>query len=101
MLLEVAEGIQYQSSSEEISWKITTTEYGSDPSNVSVAVYEEGNSTAVTSTVMPVNSPSVDGDVITLSPLKSLTRGKTYRVEVLFDTGGNTTECYFRVKCII
>lgn len=99
--LEVVEGIQEQSASEEITYSITTTNWGSSPSSVSAVAYEEGNTTAVTSIVFPVNSPSVNGDIITLSALKALTRGKTYRIEVKFTSGGNIFECYFRVKCKI
>jgi hypothetical protein len=96
---EVTEGIQDQSSSEEIVYSITTTNWGSDPSSVSVVAYEEGNSEPVTATVFPVNSPIIVDDVITLSPLKALTVGKTYRIEVKFTISLSVLECYFRVQC--
>jgi len=92
---EVVEGIQYQGVDEEIVYTVTTTNWGSSPTNPSVVVKQDGAD--VTSTVMPVNSPSAAGDVITLSPLKSLTAGKEYRVEVQFQTGSNVWEPYFRV----
>lgn len=93
---EVVEGILYQGVDEEISYTLTTTNWGSDPSSISVVV-KERDGTDVTTTVMPTNSPSVAGDVITLSPLKSLTKGKEYRVDVQFTAGGNVWEAYFRV----
>ncbi len=98
--LEVVEGIQEQSSTEELIYSITTTPLGSSPSSVVVVAYLEGPETDVTSTVFPTNSPSVVGDVITLSPMKALTKGNTYRVEVKFTSGSNKWEPYFRVKCV-
>lgn len=98
--LEVTEGIQYQSSTEEIIYAITTTNWGSSPSSVAAVAYQEGPETVVTTTVFPTNSPSVTDDVITLSPLKALTKGNTYRIEVKFTSGSNIFECYFRVKCV-
>jgi hypothetical protein len=97
---EVVEGLQEQTSSEEVIYSITTTNFGSSPSSVTAAAYEVGPETDVTTTVFPTNSPSVVGNVITLSPLKLLTKGKTYRIEVKFTSGSNIFECYFRVKCV-
>src|SRR4030042_941921 len=98
--IEVVEGVQEQTSTEEIIYSITTTNWVSTPASVAAVAYREGDETVVTSTVFPTNSPTVAGDVITLSPLKSLTRGYTYRIEVKFTSGGNIFECYFRVKCV-
>lgn len=85
---------------EEIAYQLTTTNWGSSPSSVSVKVYDiaGGGYTDVTSTVMPTNSPSVNGDVITLSALKLLTYGKTYRVEVKFTCSGNVFEAYCEIQ---
>ena len=101
MSLQVYEGIQEQSADEELIYTITTTNWVSTPTSPSVKVFLEPSLSDVTSTVMPTNSPSVSGDVITLSPLKLLTKGHNYRVEVKFTAGGNVWECYFRVKCVI
>ena len=93
---EVKQGVQYQGVDEEIVYTLTTTNWASNPTSPSVQV-KESDGTDVTSTVMPTNSPSVSGDVITLSPLKNLTEGKEYRVDVQFTTGSNVWEAYFRV----
>jgi hypothetical protein len=98
--IEVAEGVQEQTSSEEIIYSITSTNWGSSPTDVSVVAYQEGAETLVTTTVFPTNNPTVNGDIITLSPLKALTKVYTYRIEVKFTSGGNIFECYFRVKCV-
>ncbi len=99
--LEVSEGQLEQSADEEIIYTLTTTPWGSSPTNVAVTAYDESRRTLVTATVFPANSPSVNGDVITLSPLKSLVKGHIYRVEVKFSSGGNIYEPYFKVKCVI
>ena len=101
MVLQVAEGLHEQSADEELIYKITTTNWGITPTSPSVKVYDEDPFVDVTSTTMPVNSPSVSGDVITLSPLKLLTKNHTYRIEIKFTAGGNVWECYLRVSCVI
>lgn len=95
---EVAEGIQYQGEDESIAYTVDVSAIGSSPSSVSVVVKDVTNGTVVTATVMPTNVPSVDGDVITLSPLKSLTAGVLYRVEVKYTLSGNVLENYFIVQ---
>jgi hypothetical protein len=96
-LREVLEGQQLQGENEKIAYRITTTPWGSSPSNVAVVVKDVLDSYRdVTSTVMP-GSPTVSGDVITLPKLIGLTDGRIYRVEVKFDSAGTTFECYFDV----
>ena len=98
-ILEVVEGMQYQTSDEEMVYTITTTNVASSPSSPAVVAYDEGNETAVTTTVFPTNTPSAATDTITLSPLKSLTKGHVYRIEVKFTVGSSIYERYFRVTC--
>ena len=99
---EVKEGTQYQGADEELAYQITTTNWGSSPSSTAVKAYDENNADDdVTSTVFPTNSPSESGDVITLSPLKSMTIGHSYRIEVKFTDGdSNIWELFFIVKCV-
>ena len=97
--LEIAEGIQYQSATEIIPYSITTTNWVSSPTSPVCAVYDETDETDVTTTVMPTNNPTAALDVISLSPLKLLTKGHTYRIEVLWTVGSAKYECYFRVRC--
>ena len=99
-ILEIAEGTQFQTSDERQAYTITTTNWVSTPTSPSVTAYDEGaNDKDVTSTVYPTNSPSVSSDVISLSLLRALTRGHTYRIEVQFTVGSSIYECFFRVKC--
>lgn len=99
--LEVKEGLGEQSTDESISYSITTTNWGTSPTDVNVVAYDMTTRADVTSTVFPVNSPSVNGDIITLSPLKNLTRNHRYRVEVEFTANGNIFECYFLIDCVM
>lgn len=100
-ILEIAEGLQEQSADEEQIYTITTTNVVSSPTSSSAVAIDETTGEIVTTTVFPTNSPSEDGDVITLSPLKSLTKGHTYRIEVKWTVGSNIFERYFRVECPI
>lgn len=95
---EVAEGKQYQGEDEIISYTLDVSAIGSSPSSVSVAVKEAFSGTVVTGDVMPTNSPSVSGNVITLSPLRDLTATVLYRVEVKYTISGNVLESYFYVQ---
>jgi len=98
--LEIVESPMPQSAEEEITYTLTTTPWSaSAPSSPVIKVYDvtTGARTDVTTTVMPVNSPTVDGQVITLSPLKLLTAGSVYWIGIKFTAGGNI----FRPHCII
>ena len=98
--LEVVEGVQPQSASEEVAYSITTTPWGTGPTAVAVTAFQVGKPDVnVTSTVFPTNSPSVNGDIITLSLLKNLVKGNSYRIEVKFTCGSNVFECYFIRRC--
>lgn len=100
---KIVESPLTQGRDESISYQLTTTPWGGTPSSVSVSVYDVTNGiyTALTvaqmNVVMPVNSPTVNGDVITLSPLRMLSVGVWYRVEVKFTSGGDIWEPYFVV----
>ena len=100
-ILEIAEGILYQSSSETKVYSITTTNVASSPTSPTAVVYDESdNDTDVSATVMPSGAHSASGDVITLKPLTALTKRHSYRVEVVFTVGSNIHEFWFVVKCI-
>ena len=101
--LGVEQGIRKQFSTEEIEYTIDTTRWTTAPTVSAVTAYDESSNDAdVTTTVFPTNTPGDSGATITLSVMKSLTAGKTYRVHVPFtDAGNNKFTCFFRVKCII
>lgn len=96
---EVAEGPQRQGADEKIVYSVTTTPWGSAPSDAVVVVKDttDGGSTDVSGSVL-AGSVSVNGDVITLPKIQSLTAGHTYRVEIQFVAGNNTFEAYFIIR---
>jgi hypothetical protein len=96
---EVKEGTKYQGEDESIAYMLDVSAVGDNPTTVSVVVKSMATGLPVTATVMPVNVPTVSGNVITLSPLKLLTAGVLYRVEVKYTIGGgNIVENYFYVQ---
>ena len=95
---EVREGLQTQGEDEQIAYSITTTPWGSDPSSVAVVVKDESAAFADVTDTVTSGSASANGDVITTPIIKSLTAGRTYRVEVKFAAGANVFECYFRIR---
>lgn len=98
--LEISEGLQYQGENEAAIYALTTTPWGSSPTNVSVTVEDlDNNEKDVTSSVT-TGSASVNGDVITLPEINSLHRGHTYRVRVAFTTGENDLEVKALIECI-
>jgi hypothetical protein len=94
---EAIEGKQYQGEDEVVVYTYNVANVGSTPSSPVVVVKDANTLTDVTATVMPTNSPSVSGEVITLSPLRALTAGTEYRVEIKYTLSGNTLENYFLV----
>lgn len=98
MKLQIVEVGLKQGADEEIAYQLTTTNWGSSPSSVSVKAYDMSDSFAdVTSTILS-GSASVASDVITLPVVLDLTAGNKYRIEIMFTTGGNVLECYFELE---
>jgi hypothetical protein len=97
-------GYVTQRPNEEIPYVVSTAAFGdSSPSSVTAVAKDITDPAAVstvTSTVFPVNSPSVSGTNITLSELKALTDGKRYLVIVSFlYSGAGPYERFFTVFC--
>ncbi len=90
---EAIKGVLVQGVDEQIAYQVTTTPWGSSPTNVAVVVKNSAG-TDVTATVTS-GTASVMGDVITLPVIKSLTAGEVYRVEVKFTVSGNILETFF------
>ena len=94
---EIIESPIFQGEDEEIAYTVTTTPWGSSPTNVAVVAKDmTDNNAVVTSTVLS-GSASVSGDVITTPKVQNLVAGHKYRIEVKFTTGGNVLECYFEL----
>ncbi len=100
-ILEVQEGVRIQHTDEEV---IRTVDFDPATTEASVSspvvkVIQESDGSDVTSAVMPTNSPTAATLVVTLSLLKSLTAGESYRVEVLVTAGSNKLVSVHRVRC--
>lgn len=97
---EIKEGQQVQGIEEEITYTLTVDATWGTPSGTpTVKAYsynqETGAYTDMTSTVMPVGTGSISGQVVTLPELKSLTENTLYRVEIKFTTSeGDIKEAY-------
>ena len=102
---EIKESPMEQGTDEKFSYRFDTTlaQNGGTvtPSACTIAVYDitDGAYTDVTSTVMPVNSPTISTVYITTSPFFNLTVDKTYRMEYLFTISGNIYERYIVFYC--
>ena len=98
---DVKEGVQLQGVDEKIAYKITSTPWASTPAVTAATATKafdvtNGARTDVSATVLS-GTTTVLADVITCPLLQSLTAEHTYRIEVLFTSGGNTFELYFIV----
>lgn len=101
MIQEVEQGPQSHTTSEELAYKIDVVDWVASPASPVVdRVMDLTTLTDVKATVMPSGLPTVAGAVITLPVLKSLTAGKSYRVEVTFTDGGNNKfEAIVFIEC--
>ncbi len=95
-------GTVEQSPDEGIYYGIDSTNWGALPTNVTVVVKDITDPytiTTVTDTVLS-DSASVDGNIITLPKLSTLTARRRYRMEIKFtDSSANTWECWLEVVC--
>lgn len=96
---ETKEGIQNQSAQESIAYIVTTTPWGSSPTDVTVTAYDiTGGERVDVSTTVLSGSASVSDDIITLPFLEALTAKRIYRIEVKFTADTNVWVCYFDVE---
>ncbi len=98
----INEGVQIQREGESIRYKITTTPWANNPTNIIVEVWDitnPNNELDVTLTTITGTS-SVLGDVITLPNLHSLDKNHKYRVDIYFNSSGNTLVIPLLVKGI-
>jgi hypothetical protein len=96
---EVVGGRRKQGTDERIAYAVTTTPWGSSPSNPVCKLYDitvAGTRTDV-STAKLTGSPTINGDVITTPLVYGLEADKLYRLEIQFVIGGNTLEAYMEI----
>jgi len=95
---QVAEGLQYQGVDEQVYYVLDVSNYGDDPTDVTVVVKDmSAGGKAVTDDVT-TGSALVSDNEITLPKIHGLTAGHIYRVEVKFTISSNVLEPYFYIK---
>lgn len=85
---EVLEGKQAQGTTESVIYKVDVTNWGATPTSPTVVAYDS-RGRVVTTQLFPTNSPSVSGNVITLSACGPVYLDEDYLVVVKFTLGGN------------
>jgi hypothetical protein len=95
---EIAESPLWQGADEEIAYDITTTPWGTAPSDVAVKLFTfDGDTYTDVSAGNLSGAVAVAGDVITTPTVKSLVAGTTYQLEVKFTSGGNIFEVFAHI----
>ena len=91
---EISESPLYQGSDEQIAYQLTTTPWGSNPTNVICKIYyvKDGAFTDYSTSCFGATTATISGDIITTPSVKSLTSGDKYRFEIKFTAGGNIYE---------
>jgi hypothetical protein len=98
-LREITQGPVIQGAGETVPYKLTTTPWGSSPTNPSAAVTDVASGATVTSTVMPAGSATVVGDDVFLPLLTALTAGHTYKIAITFTINNAILVAYAYVVC--
>jgi len=96
----VVESPIYQGEDEQIVYTLTTTPWGSTPTNVAVTLYSVSTLmeyTDVSSTCLS-GSASVDGDTITTPIVKLLVEDTLYQLEIKFTCSGNVLEAFCLIR---
>ena len=89
---EIVESPLYQGEDEQIAYTLTTTPWGSSPTNVSVVLK---NSAGVDISATNLSgSPATAGDIITTPVVHSLVEDSRYRLEIRFTIDGNISETW-------
>lgn len=95
---EVVERLQFQGVTEQITYRIDTTNYGGSPSSpITVVAYDERDWSVVTSTILS-GSASVSGNYITLPLVLNGRINHTYRIVATYTVGADTRAPYVRVR---
>jgi len=92
---EVQESPVYQGVAEEIAYTLDTSEWGCEPTGLGVTISKYG--VDCSSDCLSTDSPSASGNIITTPLVKNLEANKQYRLDIQFESSGNTFVAY----CII
>jgi len=97
---EIIESPLYQGQDEQIIYRLTTTPWGSTPTNVDCSIYIISGSTYTeySSVLFGATTATVSGDIITTPTVKSLTNGTDYRLEIKFTCSGSIFEPFANIR---
>ena len=96
---QVSEGRQELGSNEEKVWGIDVTNWGSSPSSPDMVVWDLSDENEDVSADVLSGSMTVDGNVVYLKKIASLTAGSNYRAWVKFTVGSDVLEAYLDIIC--
>jgi len=88
---EFNESPKAQGTDERVAYKVITTKWGGSPSNAVVVIKLAGIDECEAHLE---GEPSIEGDVIITPLVIGLESGNRYKLEVRWDSGGNTYEAY-------
>lgn len=92
---EVLEAARDQLIGEEIVYSVECKDVTASPAAPSVTVIDKSDDSDVTTVVMPTNTPTFTGTIMTLSIMKTLSANRVYRVLLTFTDGGSNKFVYF------
>ncbi|HMN11163.1 MAG TPA: hypothetical protein PKD55_02415 [Bellilinea sp.] len=92
----IVESPIYQGEDERIPYPIDTTPWGGSPSNPVITIKDSTGADVTAAHTLGV--ATVNGDKVITPLIINLTKGATYRLEVMFDTGGKTLEAFAILK---
>ena len=88
---EFNESPRPQGVDERVAYKVITTKWGGNPTNAVVVIKLAGIDECEDHLV---GEASIEGDVIITPLVVGLESGSRYKLEVKWDSGGNTLEAY-------
>lgn len=86
-----------QGEDEEIVYVLDVSEWGNNPTGISVVVKDEDGAD-VTATVTSGSPSALTDNTIQLPTIQDLTAGTEYRVEIKFTISGSILECYGYIR---
>lgn len=89
----VIEGPQEVGADEEIPFTVDISNWGSNPTDITVTLYDEDDAD-VTSTNMTGSASTPTTTTILLPYVHSLTAGKDYRIKVVFKIGSRARSAW-------
>lgn len=85
---------------EVLIWDFDITPWATSGTNPVVSAVRRDTGAVITSTIFPVNSPTLVGTTFTLSPAAGWTANVDVIITAQFQSGGNTFRPYFIAQVV-